>query len=971
LCFARSSASHLRTPAVCHFALPEMFVTFDERKAVTLAALASSSPDRSPKGSLDAPIADLVSWLNEQPDLFTTSSCSGRISLFQSVPGQAKGGRWLLASHARVSPEELFSALDCAEDEQPVTLFFEPFILTAEARTLASALLLLRVAQQSGLRESGICGCATHKVTLTLRSSLRLEAPVSLPAEGRLHSPSALSALLRLANEKFDANAARTLRFASALWLALSAPAEPLPLPAVPRGCTCRSCGAFGHRSLECPTPRKARRPAVAEPSRAALLAARQEVLLFRCAAVAQVQPALPSDGRPSEKTDALLLVPAAEAQRWKDHLDRVGACEKGRAAAALRSRLAASAEAASLPPHAVALPLRPASLAAVRSLLDSTAGGAGCRILLLQLQPATPPPPPRLSDAEEAALLTHPSAGWLRLLLSVNDLPFHLLTHAARLGTHSLGCPRERRRLADVARRSPERRCAVLAAGCGGYALPLALAAAKADLCVVPAGRVRCWERRALAAACVAASVRGMGERERALLELTAGDAREHAEADRSSFDFVLVTLDGPLSSADSRGWLLAAAILLRKSGGAMTVHWAPPGGASDESDAAEALCDVIRHERHAADPALASSAARCVRVSRLTAPEGGLSFDMEVEPRDATPPPAQWPAASPVPRVAAVDRAAFLAAVAPPGRQPRPAVLLSLPGSAGIGKWTAASLAERCGEVCVDAMLSRDACLDLAGHRAAGANRRNWRFVRLPMAEAVSRCASETADEKLYLRSTSQRGRSHVAELFPGLATDVAPLCAVVGTEEYHSSVLRLASGDTHLACHYDTADNVLLQARGAKRVVLFPPADAHALHCEGSAARVDVAACLSHPPEHTAQRWPRAVAALCGRMEVLLAPGEALFIPSHWFHYVCSTQGLSCAVNVFFRPQGLCASQTDARDDFGNREPQAAQRCGLAVAEAQAELRRLPGGLRALYARRAARELLRLAEACEGEL
>lgn len=43
--------------------------------------------DRSKKGSLDAPIVELVGLINGHPDYVTTSSCSGRIALFEDVDG--------------------------------------------------------------------------------------------------------------------------------------------------------------------------------------------------------------------------------------------------------------------------------------------------------------------------------------------------------------------------------------------------------------------------------------------------------------------------------------------------------------------------------------------------------------------------------------------------------------------------------------------------------------------------------------------------------------------------------------------------------------------------------------------------------------------------------------------------------------------------------------------------------------------
>lgn len=44
-----------------------------------------SGVDLSRKGSVDAPILDLVNFINAQPDFFTTSSCSGRTIVVDNV----------------------------------------------------------------------------------------------------------------------------------------------------------------------------------------------------------------------------------------------------------------------------------------------------------------------------------------------------------------------------------------------------------------------------------------------------------------------------------------------------------------------------------------------------------------------------------------------------------------------------------------------------------------------------------------------------------------------------------------------------------------------------------------------------------------------------------------------------------------------------------------------------------------------
>ena len=53
---------------------------FDKQKKESLTGL-----DHSKKGTFDAPIHDLIVYINSLNDFFTTSSCSGRIIVFTEV----------------------------------------------------------------------------------------------------------------------------------------------------------------------------------------------------------------------------------------------------------------------------------------------------------------------------------------------------------------------------------------------------------------------------------------------------------------------------------------------------------------------------------------------------------------------------------------------------------------------------------------------------------------------------------------------------------------------------------------------------------------------------------------------------------------------------------------------------------------------------------------------------------------------
>jgi len=53
---------------------------FNRQKKLSLSAI-----DNSRKGSIDDAIVNLVTFINDQSNYFTLSSCSGRIHIFEEV----------------------------------------------------------------------------------------------------------------------------------------------------------------------------------------------------------------------------------------------------------------------------------------------------------------------------------------------------------------------------------------------------------------------------------------------------------------------------------------------------------------------------------------------------------------------------------------------------------------------------------------------------------------------------------------------------------------------------------------------------------------------------------------------------------------------------------------------------------------------------------------------------------------------
>ena len=230
--------------------------------------------DKSPKGSVDAPIQDLVDLINHHPSFSTLSSCSGRIALFRpwetnnnkndstdgssdlpeqerapnnintndndvthrvkGTPGSGKGsGGWLLVSHELIEDSQLLNLFDDDTDdskgepttndnddeaEETVMMFkVEPMLLHVAAATLDRGRQLLALALDMGFRESGLVlpttrRNANNRVTVAIRGvSLSLVVPLTFRGPLR-PSRVYLKALVHQANHRLQANESKLQR---------------------------------------------------------------------------------------------------------------------------------------------------------------------------------------------------------------------------------------------------------------------------------------------------------------------------------------------------------------------------------------------------------------------------------------------------------------------------------------------------------------------------------------------------------------------------------------------------------------------------------------------------------------------------------------------------------------------------------------------------------------------------------------
>ncbi|KAL9455707.1 hypothetical protein AB3S75_005015 [Citrus x aurantiifolia] len=196
-------------------------MSFEQRKAATLASLSSSATDKSPKGTLDAPIIPLLNAINSHPNYYTTSSCSGRISIFSHPVNKPKGGTWLFITHDPADVDSVLSLLFFPTHSTPssptrdhLVFRFEPLIVAVECRDVESAEALVSIAVSSGLRESGVTS-VKKRVIVGIRCSLRLEVPLG-ESGNVLVSKDYVRFLVGIANQKLEANSRRIEGFLQA-----------------------------------------------------------------------------------------------------------------------------------------------------------------------------------------------------------------------------------------------------------------------------------------------------------------------------------------------------------------------------------------------------------------------------------------------------------------------------------------------------------------------------------------------------------------------------------------------------------------------------------------------------------------------------------------------------------------------------------------------------------------------------------
>ena len=187
-------------------------------------------------------------------------------------------------------------------------------------------------------------------------------------------------------------------------------------------------------------------------------------------------------------------------------------------------------------------------------------------------------------------------------------------------------------------------------------------------------------------------------------------------------------------------------------------------------------------------------------------------------------------------------------------------------------------------------------------------------WRYyMQAPMVWAEGRGKGAVAGGQL---STATFGRLNLASIGPGLTSDLRDaigwdwlgnVCETAETLGFHSCTMWAGCGGGCTPLHWDAMSNFFAQIVGRKRVLIFPPDQSGNVyphvqaHPMDSYAEVDV----ERPDLATYPALARARA-----LEVIMHPGEVLWLPSFCWHYVRQLDAGSenMSLNFWVRGRGV---------------------------------------------------------------
>ena len=138
---------------------------------------ALTKSDKSHEQKWDKKIKPLCEKINNLENYFTTSSCSGRITIVKATNKKIKDA-FLFKSHKKITVDEIKKFFEENYKEQ-IYFRMEPAALHVACKTIEDATKLLNESRNIGFKKSGIISEKVNKITVEMFGSESLALPIS------------------------------------------------------------------------------------------------------------------------------------------------------------------------------------------------------------------------------------------------------------------------------------------------------------------------------------------------------------------------------------------------------------------------------------------------------------------------------------------------------------------------------------------------------------------------------------------------------------------------------------------------------------------------------------------------------------------------------------------------------------------------------------------------------------------------
>jgi tRNA(Phe) wybutosine-synthesizing methylase Tyw3 len=153
--------------------------------------------DAVAKGEADKGILKLLDKINLHKEWVCTSSCFGRIVLFE-FEWEKNDSNFYRKWHRKVKLGEVKRAVDAYKGKKLLWFKLEPFIIHVAAKDVASAKKFLDIARGIGIKRGGIQTIKPEKIMVEIQGHCQLVMPAKAIADWKK--------VVWMANKMFDIN---------------------------------------------------------------------------------------------------------------------------------------------------------------------------------------------------------------------------------------------------------------------------------------------------------------------------------------------------------------------------------------------------------------------------------------------------------------------------------------------------------------------------------------------------------------------------------------------------------------------------------------------------------------------------------------------------------------------------------------------------------------------------------------------